>query len=90
MDTIVNRKKKKKELESISEKPFQDKPVSKENKFAVGKEIFPLPPDFEQLKEFDWEDPDGKKYMNLEEEHFVAKFGHLTHEELFQLVDLRY
>lgn len=45
--------------------------------------------DLRNLPEFDWDDPKNQKWAQEEEQRFKDVYGRISHEEIFQLADLR-
>lgn len=97
MDFFQTQKSKKKQREHISEKSVQDKAsygTEKENTntknkitetFEVDGKLYPLPPDYYELEEFDLDDPENIKMMKEEEDAFIRRYGKLTCEQFDEI-----
>lgn len=90
-------KSKKKQQEPVSEKSALDKVsyvTERENintksesteTFEVNGVLYPLPPDYHELEEFDLDDPENIKIMKEEEEAFIRRYGKLTCEQFDEI-----
>lgn len=97
MATTHIQKSKKKQQGLDSEKSAQDKVTygtGKENinikskndeTFEVDGILYPLPPDYHELEEFDWDDPENIKMVQEEENAFAKKYGRLTSEQFDEI-----
>lgn len=91
MDTIQNRKLKKRDYEHGLEKSSLDSittDLENDEDFSVivdGK-VITMAPDLKDLPEIDYDDPDVQKWLKEEDEKFREKFPNLTHAEVMEKV----
>lgn len=89
MDISRDLRKRKKEPEPTSEKPFQDsltEELGNGEYFHNGKRVTPAD-DLKDLPEVDYNDPEVKKWIAETEERWRKNNPHLTHPELIEAVD---
>jgi hypothetical protein len=93
MDIIQTRRKKKKKSESTSEKSVQDKALEDislgADTFTVDGKIYKMPPDLNNLPEFDWDDPENQKMIQKEEAVRIKKYGKLTCKQMDQICKVK-
>src|SRR5262245_11215157 len=96
MDTIQDRKRKKRESEIGLDGSPQGNLIKgledenfKDDFLELNGKIYELPPDINSLKEIDCDDTEVQQWLKEDEERRLKKFGRLTHEQLERFYQFR-